>query len=101
MAFAKFIRILAVTDDGGATGKTERSEAVNRLETRGPMMKFSAIFCAQLIVSAVALSMSGAAQAQEIGCVDNTPAPPITHSCPSTSVTGAYAAGGEEGGGEG
>jgi len=65
--------------------------AVNRLETRGPMMKFSAIFCAQLIVSAVALSMSGAAQAQDIGCVDGTPAPPITHSCPSTSATGAYA----------
>jgi hypothetical protein len=70
------------------------------------MMKFSAIFCAQLIVSAVALSMSGAAQAQDsvrteptvqfiqisdIGCVDGTPAPPITHSCPSTSATGAYA----------
>jgi hypothetical protein len=71
------------------------------------MMKFSAIFCAQLIVSAVALSMSGAAQAQDpvraeptagliqisdIGCVDGTPAPPITHSCPSTSASGAYAA---------
>jgi hypothetical protein len=71
------------------------------------MMKFSAIFCAQLIVSAVALSMSGAAQAQDpvrteptaqfiqisdIGCVDGTPAPPITHSCPSTSANGAYAA---------
>jgi len=70
-------------------------------------MKFSAIFCAQLIVSAVALSMSGAAQAQgpvrtaptagfiqisDIGCVDGTPAPPITHSCPSTSARGAYAA---------
>jgi hypothetical protein len=72
------------------------------------MMKFSAIFCAQLIVSAVALSMSGAAQAQDpvrteptagfiqisdIGCVDGTPAPPITHSCPpTTSASAAYAA---------
>ena len=28
-------------------------------------MKFSAIFCAQLIVSAVALSMSGAAQVSD------------------------------------
>jgi hypothetical protein len=71
------------------------------------MMKFSAIFCAQLIVSAVALSMSGAAQAQgpvqteptagiiqisDIGCVDGTPAPPWTQSCPSTSASGAYAA---------
>jgi hypothetical protein len=70
-------------------------------------MKFSAIFCAQLIVSAVALSMNGAAQAQDpvrtepaagfiyisdIGCVDGTPAPPITNSCPSTSANGAYAA---------
>jgi hypothetical protein len=70
-------------------------------------MKFSAIFCAQLIVSAVALSMNGAAQAQDpvgsepsarfiqisdIGCVDGVPAPPITQSCPSTSTNGAYAA---------
>ena len=70
-------------------------------------MKFSAIFCAQLIVSAVALSMSSAAQAQDpvrteptaaiiqisdIGCVDGTPAPPWTQSCPSTSASGAYAA---------
>jgi hypothetical protein len=70
-------------------------------------MKLSAIFCAQLIVSAVALSMSGAAQAQDpvrteptatviqisnIGCVDGVPAPPWTQSCPSTNVNGAYAA---------
>jgi hypothetical protein len=70
-------------------------------------MKLSAIFCAQLIVSAVALSMSSAAQAQgpvrteptagiirisDIGCVDGMPAPPFTQSCPSTNVNGAYAA---------
>jgi hypothetical protein len=70
-------------------------------------MKLSAIFCAQLIVSAVALSMSGAAQAQgparteptaaviqisDIGCVDGTPAPPWTQNCPSSSASGAYAA---------
>lgn len=70
-------------------------------------MKLSAIFCAQLIVSAVALSMSGAAQAQgpvsteptatviqisNIGCVDGTPAPPWTQTCSPSSVNGAYAA---------
>lgn len=71
-------------------------------------MKFSAIFCAQLIVSAVALSMSGAAYAQDpvgtepaasiirisdIGCVDGMPAPPFTQTCaPTSSASAAYAA---------
>jgi hypothetical protein len=70
------------------------------------MMKFSAIFGAQLIVSAVALSMGSAAYAQDrvstepaasfvrtsdIGCVNGMPAPPWTQTCaPTTSA--AYAA---------
>jgi hypothetical protein len=61
------------------------------------MTKLSTIFCAQLAVSAVMLSIGGAANAQnaepaavftrvsDIGCVDNTPAPPFTHSCPSAT----------------
>jgi hypothetical protein len=72
------------------------------------MMKFSAIFSAQLIVSAVALSMGGAADAQDrvstepaasfirvsnIGCVDGMPAPPWTQTCsPAASANAAYAA---------
>ena len=68
------------------------------------MTKFSAIFCAQLAVSAVMLSIGGTANAQDradaepaavltlvsdIGCVDNTPAPPFTHSCPPVAPTRA------------
>jgi hypothetical protein len=72
------------------------------------MTKLSTIFCAQLAVSAVMLSIGGAANAQDranaepaavftrvsdIGCVDNTPAPPFTHSCPPvTSNRSALAA---------
>jgi hypothetical protein len=55
------------------------------------MIKVATILCAQLAVSAVALSMSGAAFAQDIGCVNGIPAPPITHSCPSTSPTRSFA----------
>jgi hypothetical protein len=73
--------------------------AVNRLEAEDHMMKFSAIFCAQLAMSAVVISMSGAASAQDqgraeatvgftrisdIGCVDGMPAPPYTQICPTT-----------------
>jgi hypothetical protein len=69
-------------------------------------MKFSAIFLAQLMVSAAALSMSGAAYAQDpvrtepaagftrtsdIGCVDGMPAPPWTQTCPSPSASAAFA----------
>jgi hypothetical protein len=70
------------------------------------MTRFSAIFCAQLAVSAVVLSMTGAANAQDraepaagitlvsdIGCVDGMPAPPFTQTCPTTTRTsGALAA---------
>jgi hypothetical protein len=55
------------------------------------MIKAATFLCAPLAVAAVALSMSGAAFAQEIGCVDGIPAPPITHSCPSTSPTRSFA----------
>jgi hypothetical protein len=55
------------------------------------MTKVPAFLSAQLAVAAVALTMSGGAFAQEIGCVDGTPAPPITHSCPSTSETRSFA----------
>ena len=55
------------------------------------MTKVVTFLSAQLAVAAVALSMSGAAFAQEIGCVNGTPAPPITHSCPSISPAGAFA----------
>jgi len=55
------------------------------------MIKAATFLCAQVAVAAVALSMSGAAFSQEIGCVDGIPAPPITHSCPSTSPAGAFA----------
>ena len=54
------------------------------------MMK-AAKLCAPLAVAAAALTMSGAAFAQDIGCVDGIPAPPITQSCPSTGLTGAFA----------
>jgi hypothetical protein len=69
-------------------------------------MKFSATFLVQLMVSAAALSMSGAAYAQDpvrtepaagftrtsdIGCVDGMPAPPWTHTCPSPSASAAFA----------
>jgi hypothetical protein len=72
------------------------------------MMKFSAILSAQLMVSAVALSISGAAYAQnpfrtepaagftrtsDIACVDGMPAPPWTQICPPTSsASAAFAA---------
>jgi hypothetical protein len=67
-------------------------------------MKFSAIFLAQLMVSAAALSMSSAAYARDpvrtepaagftrtsdIGCVDGMPAPPFTQICPPTSSANA------------
>jgi hypothetical protein len=66
-------------------------------------MKFSAIFLAQLMVSAAALSMSSAAYAHpvrtepaagftrtsDIGCVDGMPAPPFTQICPPTSSANA------------
>jgi hypothetical protein len=55
------------------------------------MIKAATFLCAQVAVATVALSMSGAAFAQEIGCVDGIPAPPITHSCPSTVSSGAFA----------
>jgi hypothetical protein len=55
------------------------------------MTKVAAFLSAPLAVAAVALTMSGAAFAQEIGCVDGIPAPPITHSCPSTSPNGSFA----------
>jgi hypothetical protein len=68
-------------------------------------MKFSAIFLAQLMVSAAALSMSSAAYAHpvrtepaagftrtsDIGCVDGMPAPPFTQICPSPSASAAFA----------
>jgi hypothetical protein len=50
------------------------------------MTKVAAFLGAQLAVAAVALTMSGGAFAQEIGCVDGIPAPPITHSCPSSET---------------
>jgi hypothetical protein len=50
------------------------------------MTKVAAFLSAQLAVAAVALAMSGGAFAQEIGCVDGIPAPPITHSCPSSET---------------
>jgi hypothetical protein len=50
------------------------------------MTKVAAFLSAQLAVAAVALTMSGGAFAQEIGCVDGIPAPPITHSCPSSET---------------
>jgi hypothetical protein len=50
------------------------------------MTKVAAFLSAPLAVAAVALTMSGGAFAQEIGCVDGIPAPPITHSCPSSET---------------
>jgi hypothetical protein len=50
------------------------------------MTKVATFLSAQLAVAAVALTMSGGAFAQEIGCVDGIPAPPITHSCPSSET---------------
>jgi hypothetical protein len=55
------------------------------------MTKVAIFLSAPLAVAAVALTMSGAAFAQEIGCVNGIPAPPITHSCPSTSASGSFA----------
>jgi hypothetical protein len=55
------------------------------------MTKVATFLRAPLAVAVVALTMSGAAFAQEIGCVDGIPAPPITHSCPSVSPTGSFA----------
>ena len=63
------------------------------------MMRVATILCAKLAVSAVVLSISGAAFAQDraaagysdIGCVDGMPAPPYTQICPPTGETRAYA----------
>ena len=62
------------------------------------MMRVATILCAKLAVSAVVLSISGAAFAQDraagysdIGCVDGMPAPPFTQICPPTGATKAYA----------
>ena len=55
------------------------------------MTKVAIFLSAPLAVAAVALTISGAAFAQEIGCVDGIPAPPITHSCPSIGPTGSFA----------
>jgi hypothetical protein len=63
------------------------------------MIRVATILCAQLAVSAVALSISGAAFAQDrstagysdIGCVDGMPAPPFTHICPPTGASKAFA----------
>jgi hypothetical protein len=63
------------------------------------MIKAATILCAQLAVSAVALSTGGAAFAQDraaavysdIGCVDGMPAPPFTQICPPTGATKAFA----------
>ena len=54
------------------------------------MTKVAAFLGAPLAVAAVALTMSGGAFAQEIGCVNGIPAPPITHSC-SSSETSSFA----------
>jgi hypothetical protein len=50
------------------------------------MIKVATILRIQLAVAAVALSTSGAAYALDIGCVDGTPAPPFTQTCPSSSI---------------
>jgi hypothetical protein len=55
------------------------------------MTKVATFLCAQFAVAALALSMGGTAFAQEIGCVDGTPAPPITHSCPPTTPARSFA----------
>jgi hypothetical protein len=58
------------------------------------MTRVATIFCTQLAAAAVVLSLGGAASARdqvsEIGCVDGTPAPPWTHSCP-TDVNKSFA----------
>jgi hypothetical protein len=74
------------------------------------MTRFSAIFFAQLAMSAAVVSMGGVAHAQDqagaeptarfirvsdIGCVDGMPAPPYTQTCPPTTTSrtsGALAA---------
>ncbi len=64
------------------------------------MTRVATVLCAT--VSTVALSMSGAAFAQDrtaagysrisdIGCVDGMPAPPFTNSCPPAVATKAFA----------
>jgi BA14K-like protein len=63
--------------------------AVNRIEDEGLMTRVATILCAA--VSVVTLSMSGAAFAQDIGCVDGMPAPPFTQICPPTAATRAFA----------